>query len=220
MRIPAGASWSTLPEGSLLSVLERSAAYGFLGPGPLEVQIEHARGFAAATPRSPTAPDLACDLGSGGGLPGLVLAAEVWPESRWVLLEGMEKRCELLRWAISELGLGERVSVVHGRVEHLGRPGEPLRAACTLVTSRSFGPPRVTAEAGAPLLVAGGTLVVSEPPESQGQRWPAAGLSPLGLSPSGVVRTDSAGYMVLTQTGPCPPEYPRPWKRQSRQELF
>ena len=205
---------------TLTAVLERSAASGFLGPRSLDDQLEHARGFAAATPRPPTSADLACDLGSGGGLPGLVLAVEVWPESRWVLLEGMAKRCELLRWAVGELGIGERVAVVHGRVEHVGRPGQSLRAACTLVTSRSFGPPRVTAEAAAPLLRVGGALVVSEPPESEGQRWPAAGVEPLGLCPTGVVRTERAGYMVLTQEGPCPPEFPRPWKRQSRQPLF
>lgn len=205
---------------TLISVLERSAASGFLGPRSLDDQLQHAIGFASAAPRAPGSQDLACDLGSGGGLPGLVLAVEVWPESRWVLLEGMAKRCELLGWAVEELGLGERVSVVHGRVEHLARPGFPLRGACTLVTSRSFGPPRVTAEAAAPLLSPGGTLVVSEPPDSEGERWPAAGLEPLGLVPNGVVRTERAGYMVLTQQQACPPEYPRPWKRQSRQKLF
>ena len=205
---------------ALTAVLERSAARGFLGPRSLDDQLEHARGFAAAAPRPPTAADLACDLGSGGGVPGLVLAVELWPESRWVLVEGMAKRCELLRWAVDELELGDRVTVVHGRVEHLGRPGQPLRAACTLVTSRSFGPPRMTAEAAAPLLRPGGALVVSEPPESDGRRWPQPGLAPLGLHPTGVVRTERAGYMVLTQEQPCPPEFPRPWKRQSRQPLF
>ncbi len=205
---------------SLTSVLERSAASGFLGPRSLDDQLEHARGFAAAAPRPPAPAELACDLGSGGGVPGLVLAVEVWPGSRWVLLEGMAKRCELLRWAVGELGIEDRVTVVHERVEHAGRLGQPLRAACTLITSRSFGPPRVTAEAAAPLLVPGGALVVSEPPESDGGRWPAAGLALLGLRPTGVVRTDRAGYMVLTQDRLCPGDFPRSWKRQTRQPLF
>lgn len=183
----------------------------------MEDQIEHARGFAVAT----AAPDgLACDLGSGGGLPGLVLAVEVWPESRWILVEAMAKRAELLTWAVEELGIGDRVSVVHARSEHVGRVDEALRGACMLVTSRGFGPPHVTAEAAAPFLASGGVLVVSEPPESAGERWPEAGLHLLGLSPNGVVRTDRAGYMVLTQTVACPPEYPRAWKRQKRWPLF
>lgn len=182
--------------------------------------MAHARGFAAATPHPPGEDDLACDLGSGGGLPGLVLAVDVWPESRWVLLEAMAKRHQLLQWAVERLGIGHRVSVVHGRSEHVGRPGEPLRGACRLVTSRGFGAPPTTAEAAAPLLADGGTLVVSEPPGSEGERWPVDGLAPLGLVPDGVVRTDRAGYMVLTQVHPCPTAYPRAWKRQSRQPLF
>jgi len=214
------ASGGEVPHSALTAVLERSAARGFLGPRPLDDQREHARGFAAAAPRRPAASELVCDLGSGGGLPGLVLAVEVWPESHWVLVEGMAKRCELLRWAVDELGIADRVTVVHDRVEHLARPGQPLRSSCALVTSRSFGPPRVTAEAAAPLLVPGGALVVSEPPDSDGRRWPASGLDPLGLRPEGVVRTDRAGYMVLTQHRPCPDDYPRPWKRQSRVRLF
>jgi 16S rRNA (guanine527-N7)-methyltransferase len=201
-------------------VLGRGQALGFLGPRPLEDQVEHARGFAAAVPDPPGPEALACDLGSGGGVPGLVLAAEVWPASRWVLLEAMAKRFELLTWAVDELGIGNRVSVVHGRSEHVGRVGEPLRGACALVTSRGFGAPHVTAEAAAPLLAPGGTLVVSEPPGSLGERWPGPGLAPLGLVPSGVVRTDRAGYMVLRQVTACPPDYPRAWKRQSRWPLF
>ena len=132
----------------------------------------------------------------------------------------MAKRAELLVWAIELLGLGERVTVEHRRSEHVSRVGEPLRGACQLVTSRGFGAPPITAEAAAPLLREGGALVVSEPPGSEGERWPAEGVVRLGLSPQGVVRTDRAGYMVLTQAQPCPPEYPRAWKRQSRQPLF
>ncbi len=195
-------------------------ARGFLGPRPLDDQIEHARGFAIAAAEAPAADRLACDLGSGGGLPGLVLAVDVWPESRWVLLEAMAKRAEFLEGAVRELGIAERVSVVHGRSEHEGRPGLALRGSRTLVTARSFGPPQVTAEAAAPLLAAGGLLIVSEPPGSDGARWPAAGLAPLGLVPVGVVRTDRAGYMVLRQAEPCPEDYPRSWKRQSRHPLF
>jgi 16S rRNA (guanine527-N7)-methyltransferase len=149
-----------------------------------------------------------------------VLAVDVWPHSRWVLLEAMHKRAELLDEAVVELGLGDRVSVVHGRSEHVGRPGQPLRASCTLVTARSFGAPQVTAEAAAPLLAPGGVLIVSEPPDSHGERWPAAGLAAVGLVPSGIVRTERAGYMVLRQEHPCPDDYPRAWKRQSRHPLF
>lgn len=132
----------------------------------------------------------------------------------------MAKRAAFLGWAVGELGLADRVSVVHERSEQAGRVDQPLRQACRLVTARAFGSPRVTAEAAAPLLLPGGALVVSEPPGSRGERWPAAGLEPLGLVPEGVVSTERAGYMVLTQRTACPPGYPRAWKRQSRHPLF
>jgi 16S rRNA G527 N7-methylase RsmG len=182
--------------------------------------VAHARGFACALPEGAGADQLACDLGSGGGLPGLVLAVDVWPTSRWVLLEGMAKRAQLLQWAVDHLGIEDRVVVEHGRAEHLSRVGEALRGACRLVTARSFGSPPTVAEAAAPLLGEGGMLVVSEPPGSEGERWPAEGVARVGLVPEGMLRTERAGYMVLRQATPCPEAYPRAWKRQSRQPLF
>jgi len=137
-----------------------------------------------------------------------------------VLLESMAKRAEHLQWAVGQLGLDGRVRVDQGRAEHVGRVGEPLRQACTLVTARAFGAPQLTAEAAAPMLAVGGRLVVSEPPGSTGERWPEEALLPLGLHPDGVVRTERAGYMVFTQVALCPPGYPRSWKRQSRHPLF
>ncbi|MDQ6748815.1 MAG: hypothetical protein M3010_12010 [Candidatus Dormibacteraeota bacterium] len=150
----------------------------------------------------------------------MVLAVDSWPGSRWVLLESMAKRAEHLDWALSQLGIGDRVRVDRGRAEHAGRVDEPLRHACALVTARAFGAPHLTAEAAAPMLAVGGHLVVSEPPGSVGERWPEDGLLPLGLRPDGVVRSERAGYMVFTQVSLCPPGYPRSWKRQSRHPLF
>jgi len=149
-----------------------------------------------------------------------VLAVDVWPESHWVLLESMAKRAELLGWAVRQLAVEDRVRIVQERAEHAGRPGEPLRHACALVTARAFGAPHLTAEAAAPMLAVGGRLIVSEPPGSQGERWPMEGLTTVGLRPDGVVRTERAGYMVCTQVSPCPVDYPRSWKRQSRHRLF
>ena len=49
---------------------------GLLGPGPLQGQIDHARGFAwAVGRRGDRDAGTVLDLGSGGGLPGLVLAS-------------------------------------------------------------------------------------------------------------------------------------------------
>lgn len=155
---------TTSHDAALDGVLERSRRLGYLGPGSLRVQIGHARGFAAGLG---TPPQRFLDLGSGGGLPGLVLALH-WPASQAVLLDASARRCAFLAEAVAELGCDDRVSVVRARAEDAGRRPE-LRGAFEAVVARGFGPPAVTAECGAPFLVVGGHLIVSEPPGDDGE---------------------------------------------------
>jgi 16S rRNA (guanine527-N7)-methyltransferase len=152
------------------------------------------------------------DLGSGGGLPGLVLA-EVWPTCTVVLLDANERRTDFLRRSVTKCGLGDRVSVVHQRAEVAGRD-PALRGSFDGVVVRSFGPPAVVAECAAPFLHPGGWLIVSEPPGSaegaaeEGARWPAGPLAQVGLEPQEFVRTEF-GYQVLRQAEACPDRFPR-----------
>lgn len=170
---------------AVTAVLERSRRLGFLGPGSLRVQVDHALGFArgAAGP-----PDRFLDLGSGGGVPGLVLALW-WPDSRAVLLDASARRCAFLGEAIDELGCGARVTVVRARAEEVGRR-DGLREGFDLVVARGFGPPAVTAECAAPLLRVGGRLIVSEPPATGG---PQGGHAPDHGSADGAVGRPDAG---------------------------
>lgn len=204
------------------TVLERSRSLGFLGPGSLRVQVDHARGFAAGL-GSP--PRRFLDLGSGGGVPGLVLALH-WPESEVVLLDAAERRCAFLTEAAAALGCADRVAIVRARAEDAGRTAE-LRGRFDAVVARGFGPPPVTAECGAPFLVVGGRLVVSEPPEDEqegegrevGSRWPDAGLALLGLA---VDRswTQPYHYRSFVLERPCPATYPRRVGVPSKRPLF
>lgn len=185
---------------TVADALEQARSYGFLGPGPVEPHIEHAYGFAAAFPAPPQS---FVDLGSGGGVPGLVLAS-LWPASQAVLVDSMERRTAFLTEAVQALGWADRVTVVRERAEAFGRE---RRGEFEAVVARGFAPPPVTAECAAPLLAVGGLLVVSEPPEEAG-RWPAAEVGALGLEVVGVV-TAEARYQVLRQARPCPEQYPR-----------
>lgn len=197
----------------LLAVLEEARSWGFLGPGPVADHVAHAEAFAAAVSLPP---DRALDLGSGGGVPGLVLAGR-WPTTRWVLLDSQERRTAFLAGAVARLGWQDRVQVVRARAEEAGRDPD-LRAAFDLVTARSFGPPAVTAECAAPFLRVGGHLLVSEPPEAV-DRWPAAGLAPLGLEVVGV-RTGAHRMAALEQITGCPDSYPRAVGRPAKRPLF
>lgn len=200
---------------ALLEVLEDARTWGFLGPGPVGAHVDHARGFATAV--GDGAPELAADLGTGGGVPGLVLALH-WPASRWLLVESQARRAAFLDEALVRLGLESRVTVSHARAEEVGR--QPThRGAHDLVTARGFGPPAVTAECAAPLLRApGGRLVVSEPPDGA-QRWPGSGIPELGLGEP-IVAQPQARYVVLEAVEPCPDRYPRRVGVPAKRPLF
>jgi len=180
--------------GALVEAQER----GFLGPGPVVAHLAHARHLLAALPEL----GAAVDLGSGGGVPGLILAGDR-PALSWTFVESHHRRSAWLREAIAWLGL-TNVGVIEDRVEAVGRG--PARGAADLVTARSFAPPAVTAECGAPLLRGGGTLWVSEPPSAVAGRWPAAGLATLGLRRAERLVPSWAGLTLISE---CPDRYPR-----------
>ncbi|HLH99324.1 MAG TPA: RsmG family class I SAM-dependent methyltransferase [Acidimicrobiales bacterium] len=154
-------------DSALLAVLDASKAAGFLGPGPAAAHVAHGMGFVAAwlAVRPDRDPRCLLDLGSGGGVPGLVLAF-AWPDTEVVLLDGSAKRTGWLADAVAGLDLEDRVRVVAARAEEAGRG--PLRGAVELVTARSFGPPAVTAECAAGFLAPDGVLLVAEPPARAG----------------------------------------------------
>jgi 16S rRNA (guanine527-N7)-methyltransferase len=213
--------------GGLRQTLERAAKLGMLGnSAEIDVQIDHALGFVQTFESSLGRPPRSVlDLGSGGGLPGLVLH-QVWPETEVVLLEASERRAEFLK---SELARSEAegpcspgpVEVLRGRAETVAH--EPrYRERFEGVSSRSFGPPAVVAECGAPFLTTRGVLVVSEPPEGEGSsRWPEAGLAEVGLGSGEATRIeDRFNYRVLPKHGTTPDRFPRRDGVPSKRPLF
>lgn len=93
------------------------------------------------------------DVGSGAGLPGLVLAI-ARPDVSFVLIEPMERRVAWLKDQVSALSL-ENVSVVRARAEELRLP-EPLDQ----VTARAVSALRTLIPLTAPLVRPGGELVL------------------------------------------------------------
>lgn len=185
----------------LLAQLDRARTLGFLGPGPVAGHLRHAAGFVAALAEVPAGPVV--DLGSGGGVPGLVVAM-ARPDLELLLVDSVRKRCGHLEVAVEALGLAGRVQVRCERAEVLGRGDQRGRAAAVL--ARSFAPPAPTAECAAPLLQVGGRLLVSEPPGAP-DRWPPEPLAALGLVLG--PRLDEPALQVLVQEAPCPDRFPR-----------
>lgn len=195
----------------LLAVLERSRAAGYLGPGPIDSHLTHAQRYAAAI--GPARGQHVLDLGSGGGLPGLVIFHER-PDLSGCLLDAMLKRTDFLTWAVAELGMADRVVVARGRAEVLAH--EPAyRSKFNAVVARSFGPPAATVEAALGFLAEQATLAISEPPG--GRAWPD--LSEYGLVPRGGADTPD-GTAVFKCISVADAQYPRPIRKQQRNPLF
>lgn len=152
-------------------------------------------------------PALAADLGPGGGIPGLVLAA-TWPSSRWFFLEASTTRATFLTDVIAGLGWSDRIEVRAAPAEDSARDPQ-IRGQCDLVVARSFASPAVTAECGTPLLRQGSLLLVSEPPTPDPRRWPADGVAALGLQDEGEVRSEVGAVRVLRLVGEVEDTVPR-----------
>ena len=207
---PVGASPTSAaarPDGlpaewaGVLAALAEARARGFVGGGQdVEALAEHARGFVAPI----VGARHVLDLGSGGGVPGLVIAA-LCPDATVTLLDASVGRTDWLRRIVGRLGWGDHVAVVTGRAEELAHD-DTWRGSQDAVVARSFAPPLVTAEVGSALVRVGGRLVVSEPPTLDPQRWPDAALAELGLR-----RTEwpDRRYAVLEAVESSAAEFPR-----------
>jgi 16S rRNA (guanine527-N7)-methyltransferase len=200
----------------LTRALEESRARGFLGPGDFAPHIVQAELFLSAwLEMSHTPPSRWMDMGSGGGIPGLVLAT-TWQQGG-ILADAMIKRTRFL----DEVRLWDDApsyEVVTGRMEELAREAE-LEESCDVVVARLFGPPAVTAECAVRFIKPGGVLLVSEPPDSDGSRWNTDGLSQLGLSVR--LSTYELGKVaIFTKDEPTPPRFPRPNGAPGRKPLW
>ena len=202
-------------------MLQEARDLGFLGPGPVEAHLDHAAGFAEVLRglEERTAwLRRAADLGSGAGLPGLPLAL-AFPDCVWLLVESSVRRAAFLRHAVTQLEVGARVEVAEARAEAVGR-APARRGRFDLVVARSFGPPAVVAECGAPLLRVSGRAVISEPPGGAPSRWPAPGLAELGMAPEVATLAQGSAYQVLRQEEPCSDRYPRRIGIPAKRPLF
>ncbi|WP_312676649.1 16S rRNA (guanine(527)-N(7))-methyltransferase RsmG [Microbacterium sp.] len=126
---------------------------GLIGPlEPPRLWNRHILNSAIAAPLFPTGGRVA-DVGSGAGLPGLVLAI-ARPDVEWVLIEPMERRVAWLNEQQRDLGL-DNVEVIRGRGEEW-KQGPVLDA----VTARAVSALRTLIPLTAPLLRSGGELIL------------------------------------------------------------
>jgi len=79
-----------------------------------------------------------CDFGTGGGLPGVILAI-VRPDLRLTLLDSRQKKVAVVQQMIDTLTLSN-VQTVHRRGEELGEQRSPWHQRFPFVTARAVAP--------------------------------------------------------------------------------
>lgn len=156
-------------------------------------------------------PGSLADVGSGGGFPGLVMAA-VMPDLPVTLVEPLQKRARLLEAMAAALEL-DNVTVVAVRAEEAGRG--KLRERFGLVTARAVAELRELVEYTAPLVRSGGWLALPKG-SSAAAEVEAAGraLAELGCEYRSTVvmrrEVSDAGVVVLVEkVSSTPARYPR-----------
>lgn len=203
-------------------ILKSAVSEGFLTPNVAKNGLNHSVGFLSFKEKiTLNQNDLAIDLGTGGGLPGLILSNLTI--CKWLLIERSEKRSSFLKKAVRRLDLVDRVQILNKPAEEVAR--DFYRGTAKLVTSRSFGPPSLTAECAAPFLKKGGLMVVSEPPFEIDSylgknRWPAEGLEVFSLKNFDYWNTGEGAYKSFLSYGECPDLYPRRFKTMLKKPIF
>lgn len=171
------------------------------------------------------------DVGSGAGLPGLVLALSR-PDISMILIEPLARRAAFLAEAVDRLGVGGSVSVLRARAEEVAtRPDRPQLA--DIVTARAVAPlDRLVAwclplaDVGGRMLALKGSSAADEVAQHERAVARAGGGAPVvrqcGL---GLIDPPTTVVEVVRQEGPsitgsrapvAPPGVPAARSRRSR----
>jgi 16S rRNA (guanine527-N7)-methyltransferase len=134
------------------------------------------------------------DVGSGGGAPGIPLAAAL-PDREVTLLEATRRKCDFLERWTAELA---NLSVVCGRAEE-----QPVDSWGVAV-AKALAPPPVAAEWCLPLVAPGGAAVLYVGPTAQADR-----VAEVAKLLAAELAESPPGLLVLHKLAPTPPGFPR-----------
>ncbi len=143
-----------------------------------------------------------CDVGTGGGFPGLVLAV-LCPETEFVLMDATQKKVVAIQETAEALGMKNVIGLC-ARAEEAGR-GD-CREAFDLVTSRALAALPMLSELCLPMVKRGGRFLAMKGPRAAEEIASAASiLKRMGVEQP-VLRTERLSEERFSDLGVTPSE--------------
>ena len=151
------------------------------------------------------------DVGTGGGFPGVPLAA-LCPEKKFVLADSLAKRLRVIDAVALDSGI-TNITTVHGRAEDLGRNPD-YRETFDVCVSRAVASLPVLLEYCLPFVKVGGTFIAYKGPEAEEEiKISSVALKKLGGKIDRIVDASDGTYshnlIVITKSSSTPKAYPR-----------
>jgi 16S rRNA (guanine527-N7)-methyltransferase len=134
------------------------------------------------------------DVGSGGGAPGIPIAAAL-PHREVVLLEATRRKCDFLETVMRDF---PNVRVVCGRAE------EQKIEQFGVAVAKALAPPPVAIEWCLPLVAVGGAAILLVGPSADADAVGRAAAQLGGGDPE-----EHPGLLVVPKVAPTPPGFPR-----------
>ncbi len=161
---------------------------------PAEARRVHLEESLAAAPFVRRYEGPVADVGSGGGSPGIPLAAAI-PDREFVLLEATRRKCDFLESVAREFS---NLRVVCGRAE------EQPTGQFGVAVAKALAPPPVAAEWCLPLVAVGGAAILLVGPSADAEAVGAVSSQLGGGEPE-----EHPGLLVLAKVAPTPAGFPR-----------
>ncbi len=166
-----------------------------------------------------TASSSICDVGTGGGFPGVPLAV-CYPDKDFVLMDSLAKRIRIVQQICDGLGI-ENARAVHGRAEDLARLDE-YRDGFDLCVSRAVASMSVLCEYCLPFVKPGGHFIAYKGADCESEIGDAReAIRILGGEVPEIRKLAHLGHslVVIKKICPTPDAYPRKAGTPARKPL-
>jgi len=176
---------------------------------PSEAWMRHVYDSLTLLPHLSDTRGVWVDVGTGGGVPGMVLAL-VYPDQPIHLIEATGKKCRFLSDTVNELGIGN-VTVHHVRAEEAGRD-PAFREGYTIALSRAVSALNILVELSLPLLEVEGWMLAMKGEGYQAEMDQAErAIHALGGREPTVHQQEhnNGAIIALQKTSSTPEKYPR-----------